>query len=267
MTTKKILLVDDEPSLRELIATTLAEQGYLIKSCENAQDALNTLNGNYFDLILTDIRMPGMSGFEFIRMITENSNCPSIVMMSGYDEGRINEALDCGACDIIGKPFNSTYLINKVQESLQSPITLWTRPYTSNKKFLVFEKNITQFSLNTVDGFDQVQVGRGGFFIPCEEKTLDNGVETIIQIYSKGNEPFLKGGIFRFLGKVRWNRQSVEDCRLPGFGVEILRLDSLNCANNFNQYVLSKRIAPFIPIGITFNTKLLEEIKNINNDP
>ena len=70
---KKILIVDDEPEMRIAITEALKREGYQTDSAENAPDALHRLEGEEFDLVISDVKMPKMSGQELLRTIKEQS--------------------------------------------------------------------------------------------------------------------------------------------------------------------------------------------------
>lgn len=79
-----ILLVDDDETVRETSADMLRELGYQVRQAESGQQALEMLGQVEFDVMVTDIRMPGMSGFELCDLASERHQDLKIILMSGY---------------------------------------------------------------------------------------------------------------------------------------------------------------------------------------
>lgn len=84
LTRSMILLVDDDENVRETSADMLKELGYQVRQAESGQQALEMLDQVEFDVMVTDIRMPGMSGFELCDLASERHQDLKIILMSGY---------------------------------------------------------------------------------------------------------------------------------------------------------------------------------------
>ncbi len=106
---KKILIVDDEPALRELLVNFLSMEGHLVKSAESGIAALAILEKEFFDLVLSDVRMPGMTGFEFLKQVKSKYPSTKRVLITTYDVEDYMELLfeqDQGNVLTKGVPFN-----------------------------------------------------------------------------------------------------------------------------------------------------------------
>jgi len=102
-----ILVVDDEELIRNLIVTFLSGLGHLCVTATDGRDALNKLEGNKVDAIITDIRMPGMDGIFLTREISKQYPGLPIMVMTAFDEGySAGTALSVGAREFIKKPFS-----------------------------------------------------------------------------------------------------------------------------------------------------------------
>ena len=102
-----VLLVDDDPSILEILEAFLQERGYLVECRGNAAEALDALRDQNFDLVISDIEMAGMNGFEFLKIARRNYPGLGIVLMSAYEESYpMSEALRAGADGYISKPFS-----------------------------------------------------------------------------------------------------------------------------------------------------------------
>lgn len=115
---KRILIVEDEPEIREMIRYILEPQGYAVSEADNAQDARKLLAINPYDLILMDWMLPGRSGLEFTREIKQKNqkSYPPIIMLTARaDESDKVEGLESGADDYITKPFSPRELTARIK--------------------------------------------------------------------------------------------------------------------------------------------------------
>jgi len=103
---EKILVVEDEKGMNEVLTILLTAEGYSVVSAYNAEEAFQYLEKDIFDLVITDIRMPGASGFDVLRKVKKISPTTMVIMITAYgtDEDTI-EAMKMGAYDYIQKPF------------------------------------------------------------------------------------------------------------------------------------------------------------------
>ncbi len=105
MDAAKILVVDDEPSILRLLEEALTQWGYQVKSAASGDEALAAIRGDLFDAVLTDVRMPEMSGLDLLREIKRHDDSIEVVMMTGYPTiVSAVEALKEGAYDYLSKP-------------------------------------------------------------------------------------------------------------------------------------------------------------------
>ena len=109
----KILIVDDAPKNIQVVANLLGEEEHDISYATNGSQALANMEETDFDLVLLDVMMPGMSGYEVcreIKKIRRSSDIPVIFITARTDEESIIEGFDAGGQDYITKPFNSAEL-------------------------------------------------------------------------------------------------------------------------------------------------------------
>jgi DNA-binding NtrC family response regulator len=101
-----VLVVDDEPSARDLCRKILKVQGFRVEEAESAARALEILERSLIDIVLTDVRMPGMDGMELLKIIKSRFGGTDTVIMTGFGSIRAAvEAMKLGAYDYITKPF------------------------------------------------------------------------------------------------------------------------------------------------------------------
>jgi putative nucleotidyltransferase with HDIG domain len=102
----RILIVDDEPSIVNLLAETLRQEGYSCSGCQSGKEAMHLMNTEQFDVILSDVHMPGMSGLELLRLVRERHPRLASVIVSGEGDVRVGvQAMKEGADDYLLKPF------------------------------------------------------------------------------------------------------------------------------------------------------------------
>jgi DNA-binding response OmpR family regulator len=116
---KKILVVDDKTELRTLLKQYLSQEGFEIVTASNGQEALFVARREKPDLILLDIMMPEMSGFEFIRSFSREADTPIILLTAKLDENDKVLGLELGADDYITKPFSPRELTARVRAVLR----------------------------------------------------------------------------------------------------------------------------------------------------
>src|SRR5690349_17205087 len=116
---RKILIVDDEPQITRVLKTTLAAQGYSIRTASDGVQAIGVINEWLPALLLTDLKMPNMDGVELCRTVRTGSSLPIIVLSVRGDERTKVEALDAGADDYVTKPFGVRELLARVRAALR----------------------------------------------------------------------------------------------------------------------------------------------------
>lgn len=116
----RILVVDDSPSTLEVLRRNLMDGGHSVVTASGAADALALLSFTPVDLVLTDLKMPGLSGLDLVRHVRENLKETEIVVITGYATiGGAVEALRTGAEDYLAKPFTDEELREAVERALR----------------------------------------------------------------------------------------------------------------------------------------------------
>lgn len=115
----RILIVDDDPSIRRLLAMTLAFAGFMTQSASTAKEGLKKGADEHFDLILLDLGLPDMSGVHFLERYRVDKQTPVIVVSAIHDESDKIAALNAGADDYVTKPFNADELIARIKANLR----------------------------------------------------------------------------------------------------------------------------------------------------
>jgi DNA-binding response OmpR family regulator len=116
---KTILVVDDAASVRQLLQDYLTQQGFRVVTAANGQEALYAARHSNPDLILLDILMPQMDGFEFLRRYRREKQTPVIVITAKEEETDAVLGLELGADDYIIKPFRMRELVSRLRAVLR----------------------------------------------------------------------------------------------------------------------------------------------------
>ena len=116
---EKILVVDDESAISDIIKFNFEKEGYLIDTADNGKGAIELAAENDYDLILLDIMMPKLNGFEALREIRKSSDVPVIMLTAREDEVDKVLGLELGADDYVVKPFSMRELLARVKAVLR----------------------------------------------------------------------------------------------------------------------------------------------------
>ena len=116
---KKILVVDDDQDIRELLTEYLQKNGFQVQAASEGHSMRHQLATNQFDLIVLDIMMPGDDGFTLCKEVRSTSNIPIIMLTAGSDETDRIIGLELGADDYVGKPFNPRELLARIKAVLR----------------------------------------------------------------------------------------------------------------------------------------------------
>ncbi len=114
-----ILIVDDNPQIRRAVRTILVSQGFVVMDARTAEEALDQIRKQHIELILLDVNLPGMSGFEACKEIRRASQVPIIMLTVRDREQDKVQAFDAGADDYMVKPFGSEELMARVRATLR----------------------------------------------------------------------------------------------------------------------------------------------------
>jgi len=118
--TERILVVDDDASLRRILEYNLAKEGYAVLTADSGERALALLDAERVDLLITDVKMPGMDGMDLFRRVRQASPETQVIVITAF--GTIEmavEAMKAGAFEYVTKPFNRDRLILVVRKALR----------------------------------------------------------------------------------------------------------------------------------------------------
>lgn len=148
----QVLVVEDETEIRELMALHLLREGYRVRECATAEEALQDLAKGPYSLVVLDWMLPGISGIEFLQMLKKQGVPASVLMVTAKTEPNdIVEGLERGADDYLTKPFEPGVFMARVKALLRRAQIVESR--SSNRKVTlgILSINFETYDL-TVDG-------------------------------------------------------------------------------------------------------------------
>ena len=135
---KRVLVVDDDPDTHNLIQDILDEEGYAVHTCSDGEEALELLDRERFDVILSDIKMPGISGTDLLLQVRRKNLDTEVVLMTAYASVQSAvEALRGEAFDYLIKPFSLKELRRVIRQAAR------TRPAAKQRRTVVHYDELT----------------------------------------------------------------------------------------------------------------------------
>lgn len=117
----KILIVDDEPLIRDALAFKLTKDGYDVDTAEDGEKAIQKIETEEYHIIISDIMMPFISGFELVKILKERgTDAPVLMLTSLNSETAVLKAFDLGADDFMTKPFSPNELSVRIKKLLKN---------------------------------------------------------------------------------------------------------------------------------------------------
>ena len=149
----RILVVDDEKTVRKFLQRTLQEANYNVITAANGEEALYAVSQQEVQVVLLDIKMPGMSGIEVLGKLTAEWPDICVIMATAVaDMQTAVEAMKMGAYDYITKPFNRDDVVKKVQEA----IAKWSYQLKDKRHYLQLKESITEQTQRMQEQFTEL---------------------------------------------------------------------------------------------------------------
>jgi PAS domain S-box-containing protein len=180
--TSKLLLVDDEEDIREILGMFLADMGYEVQTAENGRQALELFEQDTFPIVMSDIKMPVMDGIDLLRAIKDTRPDTEVIMVTGHgDMDLAIKSLKLEATDFITKPINEAALeiaLKRATERIEMRRQL--REHTENLERLVAEK-----SARLVEIERQLAVGQAVESLSAAIRDLAGGIEGGLRYFNE----------------------------------------------------------------------------------
>ena len=201
---RKILVVDDDKNILMLLELYLRKENFDIIMCENGIDAVTLFREQNPDLVLLDVMLPGMSGFEVLAEIRKKSDVPIIMLTARGSTADRVEGLENGADDYVSKPFDSKELIARIKAVLRRTATQEAEPEVHEASFRDLYVSRDNYYV-TIDG-QQIEM------TPKETELLFFLMSHAPNVYSRDD-----------LLKYVWNIEVVGDTRTVDVHIKRIR--------------------------------------------
>lgn len=237
---KTILVVDDEPDLREILKDEFEFTGAKVLEAPNGKVAIEMVKTNDIDCVVSDIRMPGGDGIYMLRAIKQyNFRKPAVILTTGFADIHPSEAFEIGVEGFITKPFD----LDAVREVVEGYVVKGPQRWLSNQvKGHAKRLNVKIESLETALERKMLEIGRGGIFLNFDSSGFY--VNDLLEVrFIAANSVAIE-----FFGIVRWVRDEAEGVHRPGAGIEFIKMDQSNF-DVVNKLIEKKNPVAFIPMG------------------
>lgn len=226
MMKEKVLLVDDEAGILKVMGISLADSGYRVLTAQSGEEALHIFRKDRPNIILTDIKMPGMDGIQLLQNIKEESPDTEVIMITGHGDMELAvQSLKYEASDFITKPVNDEALeiaLKRAREKLTYKTRL--REYTENLERLVEEK-----TAKLVEAERMAAVGQTVAALAHAIKNITSGLTGGMYVLEKGieqdNKTYLSQG---------WDLVEGNVAKIKGMAMDLLNY----CRNREPDYEL-----------------------------
>lgn len=203
---KSIIIIEDDEFLRDNIAAILEEEGYSVTKSANGKEGLKEIKNNKFDVILCDVLMPGIDGFEVLKSVNEMpfKIPPAFVFLTAKTERQdLRKGMELGASDFITKPFVRDEIINAVQTQITKRENI-SRIFNTEKELVSIIKNKLKsetFKKDKTDNPEETELKyEGNLFFTDSSKSDFIRINTIVylmaskdytKVFTKDNKSFL----------------------------------------------------------------------------
>ncbi len=223
-TIKHVVVVEDEDDLRETVAFQLEMRGLQVRSARDASEALKLLEERMPDVVLTDLKMPGMDGLGLLDAVRKNKGpSPAVILMTGMTEFELADGYNRGLDAIITKPFEGTVLEDAVIHCMLPIPERWSESNSNSQAPRArLTLNFPQ-SLNQLISENRFRIGRGGLALRMSKDFhLRTQTELDLSFRFESGTP----NRLSLSGIVRWLRSSKSDPSTRLCGIEFTSLNS-----------------------------------------
>jgi two-component system response regulator AtoC len=197
MSIEKVLIVDDETIMRNFLAEALKRKGIEVTPVENGEKAIKALQEQSFDLVITDLKMPGISGMDVLRKIKELSPKTLVIVISAF--GSIEnavEAMQLGAFNYLIKPFSLECLLTSIEKGNQHTVLVEENHYLRQQVGRRHTQNVVAESpgmQQVLKDIERIAKSNASVFINGETGTGKEVIAHLIHFHSnRANKPFIK---------------------------------------------------------------------------
>lgn len=233
---KRVLVVDDEPDLREMVEFEFEMNDCEVECVENAKLALEALSTKDFDLIISDIRMPGGDGIMLLDELNKMKNSPPLLFMSGFADLKVDEAFDKGARGYFSKPFVLKQLVRRASEVVLEIDERWSLEEVEANDSI--EVSFSSFKEALAE--KKIKFGSGGIMLSNLRPNLK--VNNLVKFELQFGDIAEK---ISFVGKVAWIKSLGADLNFTA-GVEVVSANDISI-EKLKEWMQEANTNSFIP--------------------
>lgn len=240
-----VLIVDDEPILRENVSLTFKRKGYRVITADNGKAAFELVKSENVDLVISDIRMPGGDGVDLLKQIKDaNLENPALIFMTGYSDLSLENAYDMGADAVFGKPFSLKAMVAAAEKALVPRDDRWEPKRDVALENIDIKIEVKFPEVATAIQTKVLNLGRGGMFVALTDRFPKVGSPAIFKI------EFSRDSVLSSIegdGIVRWFRSKATSPELHvGCGIEFNHLNE-DCRKQIIDLIKVSKIRAYIP--------------------
>lgn len=216
----KLLIVDDEPELCEILALDLEAEGFDVVTASSGNLALTRLRQERFDAVVSDVRMPDGTGIDLLDAVKVlNCETPIVMFVTGFTDMPLEEAFHRGADAVFPKPLDSEKLAAALRRSLTPRGVRWSTDAERQAVRLTIEFHVPLLGQapKGTKLAETANIGRGGMCVVAHARMPEPGSLVGFKVHVDEAPP----RVFEGYGRVRWAKPSGK----PSFGLEFLYLD------------------------------------------
>ena len=220
----KVLVADDDGDLRELIAFTLSQAGYLVLKAADGPAALATFAGESPDLVVLDINMPGASGFDVCASIRQRSRVPVLMLTVRGEEEDLVRALELGADDYLTKPFSPRTLLARIKALLRRAGMENTAPLAAGRVHLDLAEHTVRIGDGAAVRLTKLELRLLQLLVANAGHTV-NSERLLVQVWghrSGGDRQLLKQLVHRLRQKIEPDPSAPALLRTAAAGYKLL---------------------------------------------
>jgi diguanylate cyclase (GGDEF)-like protein/PAS domain S-box-containing protein len=188
----RLLVVDDDPTVLDLISTKLNLEGYMVTTAESAETALSLVGKNDFDLVITDLILPGIDGFTLTEVLKTKHPTVGVIVITGMtDVSSAVRAMRSGADDYISKPFNLEHMAISVERTLEKQALI-----IENKNYQQFlEQRVREATRDQQKALAELRETKDYL-----ENLIESSVDAIISFNTEGQVQLCNPGAEEIFG-------------------------------------------------------------------
>ena len=221
----KILVADDDRDLLELVAFSLGQSGFLVLKAQDGNDALRIFTAESPDLLILDINMPGLSGFQVCEDVRRTSRVPVMMLTVRGEEEDLIRALELGADDYLNKPFSPRTLLARVKALLRRAGLEVSAPASAGRLTLDLQEHTLQIGTRPVIRLTKLELRLLQYLLANSGRTVssDRLLNHVWGHRGAGDRELLKQLVHRVRQKIEREPARPEILEtVPGAGYRLL---------------------------------------------